>query len=148
MRWKQCFSKWKTEIGGGKSREMHSEFWELKGWTDINHQTMWVGKWGLLDFMKLKHKVKLWTNRKFSSYQNRSDGQLSCDIRTEINDLNLLPDIQHITQVVSCISYIFLWNSSYISIKDKWLFLPLKYDARKGSILWNIHSIAAVGHIL
>jgi hypothetical protein len=25
-----------------KSREMHSEFQELKGWTDINRQTMWV----------------------------------------------------------------------------------------------------------
>jgi hypothetical protein len=47
------------EIGGEKSREMHSEFWELKGWTDINHQTMWVVEWGLPDCMKLKHKMKL-----------------------------------------------------------------------------------------
>jgi hypothetical protein len=47
------------EIGGEKSREMHSEFWELKGWTDINRQTIWVVEWGLLDSMKLKHKMKL-----------------------------------------------------------------------------------------
>jgi hypothetical protein len=36
MNGKQCFSKLKMEIGGEKSREMHSEFWELKGCTDIN----------------------------------------------------------------------------------------------------------------
>jgi hypothetical protein len=47
------------EIGGEKSREMHSEFRKLKDWTDINHQTMWVIEWGLLDFMKLKHKMKV-----------------------------------------------------------------------------------------
>jgi hypothetical protein len=46
-------------IGGEKSREMHSEFWELKGWTDINNQTMCVVEWGLLDSMKLYHKIKL-----------------------------------------------------------------------------------------
>jgi hypothetical protein len=39
------------EIGGEKSREMHSEFRKLKGWTDINRQTMCVGEWGLLDSM-------------------------------------------------------------------------------------------------
>jgi hypothetical protein len=47
------------EIGGEKSREIHSEFWELNGWPDINHQTMWVVKWGLLVSMKLKHKMKI-----------------------------------------------------------------------------------------
>jgi hypothetical protein len=47
------------EIGGEKSRKMHSEFWELKGWNDINHQTMWVVEWGLHDSMKLNHKMKL-----------------------------------------------------------------------------------------
>jgi hypothetical protein len=47
------------EIGGEKSRKMHSEFWELKGWNDINHQAMWVVEWGLHDSMKLKHKMKL-----------------------------------------------------------------------------------------
>jgi hypothetical protein len=51
-------------IGVEKSREMHSEFWELKGWTDINHHTMWVVELGLLDSMKLKHK------KKFSPNQN------------------------------------------------------------------------------
>jgi hypothetical protein len=35
MKWKHCFSKWKMEIGGEKCREMHSEFRELNGWTDI-----------------------------------------------------------------------------------------------------------------
>jgi hypothetical protein len=45
--------------GGEKAREMHSEFWVLKCWTDINRQTMWVIKWGLLDSMILKHKMKL-----------------------------------------------------------------------------------------
>jgi hypothetical protein len=35
--------------------------------------------------------------------KTRSDLELSGDICTEINDLNLLPDIQHITQVVSTI---------------------------------------------
>jgi hypothetical protein len=59
------------EIGVEKSREIPSEFWELKGWTDINHQTMWVVQWGLLDFMKLKHKMKLWTNMKFSPPQKQ-----------------------------------------------------------------------------
>jgi hypothetical protein len=48
MRWKQCFSKWKMDIDGEKSREMHSEFQELKGWTDIYRQTMWVVEWVLL----------------------------------------------------------------------------------------------------
>jgi hypothetical protein len=39
------------EIGGEKSREMHSEFWELKGWTDITRETMWVEEWDLIDSM-------------------------------------------------------------------------------------------------
>jgi hypothetical protein len=47
------------EIGGEKSREMHTEFRELKGWTDINHQTMRVVEWGSLDSLKLNHKMKL-----------------------------------------------------------------------------------------
>jgi hypothetical protein len=47
------------EIGGEISKEMHSEFQELKGWIDINRQTMWVQEWGLFDSMKLKHKMKL-----------------------------------------------------------------------------------------
>jgi hypothetical protein len=47
------------EIGGEKSSEMHSKFWELKGWNDINSQTMWVVEWGLLDSMKLKHEMNL-----------------------------------------------------------------------------------------
>jgi hypothetical protein len=46
------------EIGGEKSREMLSEFWEKKGWTDMNHQTMWGVERGLLDCMKLIHKMK------------------------------------------------------------------------------------------
>jgi hypothetical protein len=46
-------------IGVEKSREVHSEFQELKGWTDINHQTMRPVKWGLFDSMELKHKMKL-----------------------------------------------------------------------------------------
>jgi hypothetical protein len=70
MSWKQCFSKLKVEKDGEKSREMHSEFRELKGWTDINRQTTWVVKWGLMDSMKLKHKMKVWTNMKFSPNQN------------------------------------------------------------------------------
>jgi hypothetical protein len=103
MRSKQCFSNLKMEIGWEKSREMHSEFWELKGWTDINHQSMWVVKWGLLDSMKLKHKMKLWTTWNFLLTKTRTDGYLSSDKCTEINDLNLLPDIHHNTQVVSSI---------------------------------------------
>jgi hypothetical protein len=59
MSGKQCFSKLKMEIGGGISREMHSEFWELKVWTDIKHQTMWVVEWGLLFSLKLNLIVKL-----------------------------------------------------------------------------------------
>jgi hypothetical protein len=47
------------EVYGEKFREMHSEFRELKGWTNINLQTMWVAEWGLLDSMKLKPKMKL-----------------------------------------------------------------------------------------
>jgi hypothetical protein len=42
-----------------KSREMYSEFRELKGCTDINRQTMLVVEWGLLNSMKLKYKMKL-----------------------------------------------------------------------------------------
>jgi hypothetical protein len=30
------------EMSAEKSREMHWEFRELNGWTDINHQTMHV----------------------------------------------------------------------------------------------------------
>jgi hypothetical protein len=52
-------------IRGEKSREIHDEFGELKGWTDINRQTMWVVECGLLDSMKLTHK------KKFSPYQNQ-----------------------------------------------------------------------------
>jgi hypothetical protein len=47
------------KLGEEKSREIHSEFWELKDWTNINRQTMWVVECGLHDFMKLKHKMKL-----------------------------------------------------------------------------------------
>jgi hypothetical protein len=50
---------------------MHREFQELKGWTDINHQIMWVVEWGLLDSMKLKHKMKLRRNMKFSPNQKQ-----------------------------------------------------------------------------
>jgi hypothetical protein len=59
------------EIGEEKSTEKHNEFWGLKGWTDINCQTMRVAEWGLLDFKKLKHEMKLGTNKKFSSNQNQ-----------------------------------------------------------------------------
>jgi hypothetical protein len=48
-----------VEMGRGKSRGMHSEFRELKDWTDISHQTTWVVAWGLRDSMKLNHKMKL-----------------------------------------------------------------------------------------
>jgi hypothetical protein len=48
-----------VEIGGEKSREMHSEFQELKGYTDINSQFMWVVEWGIIDSLKLNHKMKL-----------------------------------------------------------------------------------------
>jgi hypothetical protein len=44
---------------GKNAREMHREFRELKGWTDTNHKTMWVGEWGLIDSMELNHKMKL-----------------------------------------------------------------------------------------
>jgi hypothetical protein len=44
---------------GKKSREMQSDFQELKGWTDINRQTKWIVEWGLLDSMTLKYKIKL-----------------------------------------------------------------------------------------
>jgi hypothetical protein len=54
------------ETGGEKSREMHTEIWDFKCWTDFNQETMWVVQWGLLDSMKLKHKMKLWTKMKFS----------------------------------------------------------------------------------
>jgi hypothetical protein len=37
----------------------NSEFQELKGWTDINCQTMWVVECTLHDSLKLKHKMKL-----------------------------------------------------------------------------------------
>jgi hypothetical protein len=53
------FLKLKMEIGGVESREMHSEFQELKGWIDINLQTMWVVEWGLLVSMKFNHIMKL-----------------------------------------------------------------------------------------
>jgi hypothetical protein len=53
------FLKIKNGDRWGKSREMHSEFRELKGCTDINQQTMWVVEWGLLDSMNLNPKMKL-----------------------------------------------------------------------------------------
>jgi hypothetical protein len=46
------------EIGGEISREMPSEFWELKGWTYIKCQALCVVEWGLLDSRKLNHKMK------------------------------------------------------------------------------------------
>jgi hypothetical protein len=49
----------KNGVRWEKSRGMHSEFQELKGWTDINRPTMWVVEWGLLDSMKLNHSMKL-----------------------------------------------------------------------------------------
>jgi hypothetical protein len=54
---KAMFLKLKIETGREKSREMHSEFQEFKGWTDINFQNMWVVVWGLLPYMKLKPKM-------------------------------------------------------------------------------------------
>jgi hypothetical protein len=50
---------------------MHSEFWQLTGWKDIDRPTTWVVEWGLLDFMKLKYKMNLGTNMKFSTNQNQ-----------------------------------------------------------------------------
>jgi hypothetical protein len=51
------FLKIKNGEGDEKPREMHNEFQELKGRTDINHQTIWIVEWGLLDSMKLNHKM-------------------------------------------------------------------------------------------
>jgi hypothetical protein len=64
---------------------------------------MWVVEWGLIDCMKLKHKTKLWTNMKFSPHQNQDwfgDNlwHMSWDQWFEP-----VPDIQHITQIVSSI---------------------------------------------
>jgi hypothetical protein len=56
---KVMFLKIKNGDRWGKSREMRSEFPEFKGWTDINHQTMWLVEWGFLDSWKLNHKIKL-----------------------------------------------------------------------------------------
>jgi hypothetical protein len=56
---KAMFLKIKNGDRWGKSREMHSEFRELKGWTDISHQIMWLVEWGFLDSLKLNHKMKL-----------------------------------------------------------------------------------------
>jgi hypothetical protein len=56
---------------GKKIQRMHSEFRELKGWTDINCQTMWVVECVLLDSVKLKHKMKLGANMKFSPNKNQ-----------------------------------------------------------------------------
>jgi hypothetical protein len=86
----------------GKSQRKAQWIPEIEGCTDINCQTLWVVEWGLLDSMKLKHKMMVGTNIKFLLTKTRNDWELSCDICTEINDLNLLPDIQHINQVVSC----------------------------------------------
>jgi hypothetical protein len=127
---------------------MHWEFRELNGWTDINHQTMHVVEWGLLDSMKLKHKMKLWTNIKFSPNQYQRWFGV---IRWHMNwDKWLEPVARYSTYYPSCFfyqSYLVPWNSSYLSIEAKWVLLPLKFDARKGSIQRNTHSIAAVGHI-
>jgi hypothetical protein len=46
---KAMFLKIKNGDKWEMSREMHSEFRELKGCTDINCQTMWVVEWGLLE---------------------------------------------------------------------------------------------------
>jgi hypothetical protein len=141
MSWKQCFSKLKMEIGGEKSSEKLSEFLDLKGCSDINHLTMWVLEWGLLNSMKLKHKMKLWTNMKFSPYQNQEWWgvvlrHMSCDQWIEP-----VARYQHIIQVVSSVRVTcFQEIHPCLSIKAKWVLLPLKFDARKGSILWNIHS--------
>jgi hypothetical protein len=49
---KAMFLKLKMEIGGEKSREVQSEFQELKGWTEITLEPMWVEEWDFIDSMK------------------------------------------------------------------------------------------------
>jgi hypothetical protein len=56
---KAMFLKIKNGDRCEKIPKMHSEFRELKGWTDINPQNTWVGEWGFLDSMKVNHKMKL-----------------------------------------------------------------------------------------
>jgi hypothetical protein len=58
----------------------------------------WIIKWSY---------EKTWN---FLLIKTKSDGELSCDTCTEISDLQLLPDIEHITQVVSSIRVTYFYE--------------------------------------
>jgi hypothetical protein len=92
---------------------------------------MWVVEWGLLDSMKLKHEMNLWTNMKFSPNQNQE--WFGVILWHMYWDQWFEPVARYSTYYPNCFkyqSYMFLWNSSYLSIKAKWVLLPLIYDAR------------------
>jgi hypothetical protein len=81
---------------------------EVLDWHPLSN---YVGsKWGLLDSMKLRIKWSYEQTWNFLLIKIRSDGELSCDICTEIIDLNLLPNIQHFTQVVSSIRVTYFYE--------------------------------------
>jgi len=54
------FLKMKNVERWGKIQTNEQWILGIEGWKDINLQTVWVVEWGLLDSMKLKHKMKLW----------------------------------------------------------------------------------------
>jgi hypothetical protein len=53
------FLKMKNGGKWGKIQRNAQFIMGIDGWTDINNHTIWVVEWGLLDSMKLKHKMKL-----------------------------------------------------------------------------------------
>jgi hypothetical protein len=71
---------------------------------------MWVEEWDFIDSMKYIIKCSHEETWNDLLMKTRSDGESSCAICSEMNDLNLLPDIQHITQVVSSIRVTYFYE--------------------------------------
>jgi hypothetical protein len=108
---------------------MHSEFRDLKGLTDINLQTIRGVEWVTWCY-EIKSLNEVMNSKYFLLTKRGVMG--SCPVtyvlRTMIwtccQILNVLPKLVLVSEL--CVSI----NSSYLSIKAKWVLLPLKYDAR------------------
>jgi hypothetical protein len=102
----------KMKNGGMWGKIQRNSQWtpEIEG---LNWHEQWNyvdSKWGLLDSMKLKDKMKSWTNMKFSPYQNQEGWGVILWHMYWDRWLNLLPDIQHNTQVVFSIRLAYFYE--------------------------------------
>jgi hypothetical protein len=127
-----------------RNYEMKAMFLKMKNghrWGKIQRNAQWIpgiegldwhlpsnyvgSRMGLTSFMKLNHKMKLWTNMKFSPYQNQE--WWGVILWHTYWDKLFEPVGKYSTYYPSCFqyqSYIFLWNSSYLSIKANECYSP------------------------